>query len=221
MPLDETTATIQYRAAADIAAERFAFPSDEFPNLETHVNLPILKMPVQGPGGELLGPDIAVTNSEGGLELVAAVETVHTVNEMSARQRWLKFSRLGVPFYLYVPAGYASETQALLKKARVKGAKLRTWRYIAGLNWTLDLTDITREFSLLDFIPPFITDWLARRRAAGQEARLGRDEERAKARAQEEAREAELAQRREAERAAREAAKAREPEYPHTTAPRP
>jgi hypothetical protein len=221
MPLDETTATIQYRAATDIAAERFAFPNDEFPNLETHINLPVLKMPVQGPSAELLGPDLVVTNDEGGVEMVASIETVHTVNEMSARQRWLKFSRLGVPFYLYVPAGYANEAQRLLKGAGVKGAKLRTWRYIAGLNWTLDLTDITREFSPLDLLPPFLTDWMAKRRIAAEENRSRRDEERAQQKAQEAAHEAERAQRLEAERAAREAEKAREPEYPHTTAPRP
>ena len=74
MPLDETTATIQYRAATDIAAERFAFPSEQFPDLETHLNLPVLKMPVQGPSAELLGPDIVVTNADGGLEMVASVE---------------------------------------------------------------------------------------------------------------------------------------------------
>lgn len=221
MPLDETTATIQYRAATDIAAERFAFPSEQFPDLETHVNLPVLKMPVQGPSAELLGPDIVVTNADGGLEMVATVETVHTVNEMSARQRWLKFSRLGVPFYLYVPAGYATEARGLLKKARVKGAKLRTWRYIAGLNWTLDLTDITRDFSVADLVPPFLIDWMAERRVAGEESRQRRDEERAERQAEEAARAEDQAERRAAARAAREAEKAREPEYPHTTAPRP
>ena len=221
MPLDETTATIQYRAATDIAAERFAFPNDDYPNLETHVNVPVLKMPVQGPGGELLGPDLVVTNADGGLEMVAAIETVHTVNEMSARQRWLKFSRLGVPFYLYVPAGHATEAQRLLKRHKIKGAKLRTWRYIAGLNWTLDLTDITRDFSLLDLIPPIVQETLEKRREAAAQDRQRRDELRAERAAEEAAREAERAERREAERAAREAARASEPEYPHTTAPRP
>jgi hypothetical protein len=221
MPLDETTATIQFRAATDIAAERFNFPNDEYPNLEAHINLPTLKMPVQGPNAELLGPDIVVTNADGGVEMVAAIETVHTVNEMSARQRWYKFSRLGVPFYLYVPAGCVGEARRLLKQAKVKGVKLRTWRYIAGLNWTLDLTDVTRDFSLADLFPPFLIDWLAKRRAASAEARLKRDEQRARQEAEEAAREAERAQRREAERAAREAARAAEPEYPRTTAPRP
>ena len=221
MPLDETTATIQYRAATDIAKERFGFPNDEHPNLETHINVPVLTMPVQGPNAELLGPDIVVTNPDGGLEMAAAIETVHTVNEMSARQRWLKFSRMGVPFYLFVPAGYANEAKRLLKRNKVKGAKLRTWRYIAGLNWTLDLTDVTRDFTPLDLIPPFIIEFMGKRSEAAAANKALKDEENARRAAEEAEREAQRAERREAERAAREAARAAEPEYPRTTAPRP
>ncbi|MEX2238719.1 MAG: hypothetical protein WEB00_14440 [Dehalococcoidia bacterium] len=220
MPLDETTATIQYRAATDIAAERFGFPNDEFPNLQTHVNLPVLKMPVQGPGGEILGPDIVVVDDNGILQLVGAVETVHTVNAMSARQRWAKFARLGVPFYLYIPAGFVNETKKLLKAEGIKDVKLRTWRYIAGLNWTLDLTDITREFSPLELMPPLLHEIMLKRKAKAEAGKARKREERALRDAEEAAREAEWKQQREEARAAIEAARAEEPQYPHTTAPR-
>jgi hypothetical protein len=221
MPLDETTATVQFKAAGGIAGERFNFPNEEYPDLETHVNVPTLKMPVQGPGGELLGPDIAVVSKDGVLQMVAAVETVHTINAASARQRWAKFAELGVPFYLYVPAGYADQAKKLLKQTSVKTAKLRTWRYIAGLDWTLDLTDITHDFSINDLVPPFLVRWMEQRRARAAAGRAEREAEKAKQREEEEARLQALREAEQATAAAREAERAAEPQYPHTTAPRP
>jgi hypothetical protein len=220
MPLDETTATIQYRAATDIAEARFKFPSDEWPDLETHVNLPTLKMPVDA-GGRTLGPDIVVTNADGTVQSIAAVETPHTVNEASARERWLPFSRIDAPFYLYVPAGAVNQTKKLLKNAGVKRAKIRTWRYIAGLNWTLDLTDITHDFSVNDLVPPIVVNFLEKRREKAEAGRQEKDREKAELRAAEEAREEERRQAREARRAEEEARRAAEPQYPHTTPPRP
>jgi hypothetical protein len=221
MPLDETTATIQYRATTDIAKERFNFPSEDFPDFQTTVNVPVLKLPVQTASGEVLGPDIVVTSEDGSLQMVAAVETVHTLNETSARQRWARFADFGVAFYLFAPAGYANQAKKLLKKAGVKGAKLRTWRYIAGLDWTLDLTDITREFSFNDLLPPFVTQFLTERRKKSE----AKEAVKAEARAKEQALEAESAAAREAAREAaraeQEARRAAEPHYPHTTPPRP
>ncbi|MPZ21987.1 MAG: hypothetical protein GEU28_00210 [Dehalococcoidia bacterium] len=217
MPLDETTATIQYRAARDIAAARFNFPNDENPDFQTTINLPALQLSVRGPGGEEVGPDVVVTDTKGVLQMVAAVETDHTTNETSAALRWRTFATLGAPFYLYVPAGMAETTKKLLKDAGVKGAKIRTWRYIAGLNWQLDLTDITHEFDLGDLVPPLLGSILGARKKARDPAT---DEERARREAQEVEQDAERQRRREEQRAARMAARADEPEYPHTTAPR-
>ena len=41
-------------------------------------------------------------------------------------------------FFLYVPAGHASEAKALLKKHKLKNVSLRTWRNITGLK-TIDV----------------------------------------------------------------------------------
>lgn len=220
MPLDETTATIQHRAATDIAAERFNFPNDESPNLETFVNVPVLTQPVEGRNGEILGPDIVVVDDQGLLQIVAAVETVHTLNEASARVRWTKFAHLDVPFYLYVPAGHANAAKKLMKAHGVT-ATLRTWRYILGLDWTLDITDISRNISPLNLMPPLVTSILEKRRAHAAEGRAKRKEERALRQAEEVAQEEEKRQAQEAARAEREAARDEEPQYPHTTAPRP
>lgn len=219
MPLDETTATIQHQAATDIAADRFNFPNDEHPNLETSVNIPTLTQPVEGPNGELLGPDIVVVDDQGLLQIVAAVETVHTLNEMTAKVRWSKFARLDVPFYLYVPAGHANEAKKLLKGAGV-GATLRTWRYIQGLNQTLDITDITRDFSIFDIMPPFLHDIAEKRRERAAIAREERKKVKAQREAEETAREEEKRLAREEDQARREAELESKPEYPHTTAPR-
>jgi hypothetical protein len=56
-----------------------------------------------------------------------------------AENVWAVEARLdGVKFFLYVPAGHAAQAKALLKKAKIKGVALRTWRNIAGLK-TIDV----------------------------------------------------------------------------------
>jgi hypothetical protein len=61
------------------------------------------------------------------------------LTEENAENVWAVEARLeGVQFFLYVPAGHASEAKALLKRFKIKNVKLRSWRNITGLK-TIDV----------------------------------------------------------------------------------
>ena len=156
-PSAKTRDETRSRAVKDIAQQRLAFPNDESPSLQTHVNVLELAFAVRAADGSELAPDIVVADSaSGGPRILAAVETADTVTEEQAASRWLPFSQVAdTTFQLYVPSGFAAEAKRLLKKHRIKKVGLRTWRYVTGLD-ALDITDIDYGSILELLLPPFL-----------------------------------------------------------------
>lgn len=158
MPLKETRDVIHLRAVQDIARQRFHFPTSEFPTFRTAVNRPEPVMPAgRGARGEGFYPDIVVySEPRKEVQMVAEVETASSVTYDEALHDWLRFSELGAPFYLYVPAGMVPPTQRILKRLGIKNCQLRTWRYIHGLK-TLDITEVTYLRPGLEaLVPPIL-----------------------------------------------------------------
>jgi hypothetical protein len=156
-PSVKTREETRSRVVKDIAQQLLAFPNDESPSLQTHVNVPEPTFAVRAADGAELAPDIVVAEAASGSpRIVAAVETADTVTDEQAASRWLPFSRVpDTAFHLYVPSGLAAEARRLLKKHRIKRVGLRTWRYVTGLE-TLDITDIDYGGILELLLPPFL-----------------------------------------------------------------
>ena len=156
-PSAKTRESIHSRVVRDVARQRLAFPNEEFPSLRTHVNVPQPALVIRSAEGTELVPDVVVAESPGNRpRILVAVETVDTVTDDQARARWLPFSQVPeTTFYLYVPSGFAVEARGLVKKHRIKRARLRTWRYVTGLD-TLDITDIDYGGILELLVPPFL-----------------------------------------------------------------
>ena len=117
-PSAKTRDETRSRVVKDIAQQRLAFPNDEFPSLQTHVNVPEPAFAVRGADGSELAPDIVVAEAASASpRILAAVETADTVTDEQAAGRWLPFSRLpGATFHLYVPSGFAAEAKRLLQR---------------------------------------------------------------------------------------------------------
>lgn len=125
---------------AEIARVKFPFPNEEYPDLETIVNEPSPRMSVGQHNGHDLFPDIVVVRRPGvWLKMMAEVETADTVNDESALEQWLPFSKCG-DLYLYVPFGCVPETKKLLKKHGIKVRGIRTWRFRPV--WGLDVVEV-------------------------------------------------------------------------------
>ncbi len=124
---------------AEIARVKFPFPDAEHPDLDTLVNEPKPVMSVGKENGKDLFPDIVVVRRPGQwLTLMAEVETADTVNDESAVNEWLPYSKVG-DLLLYVPAGCVPETKKLCKKYKIKVKGIRTWRFRPV--WGLDVTE--------------------------------------------------------------------------------
>ena len=156
-PSAKTREETRSRVVNDIARQRLAFPTDEFPSLRTHVNVPEPAFAIHAADGAELVPDIVVAESaDGRPRILAAVETADTVTDEQASARWLPLSQVpDATFHLYVPSGFAAEAKRLLKKHGIKKAGLRTWRYVTGLD-ALDITDIDYGSILELLLPPFL-----------------------------------------------------------------
>jgi hypothetical protein len=130
-------------AVRNIAEQLFAYPTPEYPHFRTFVNEPEPEQKVFTNLGRELAPDIVVLEwPEKVVRIVAEVATPDMLTEEMAEKLWAVEANLAdVMFYLYVPAGHASETKKLLKKAKVKNVKLRTWRHITGLK-TIDVAPL-------------------------------------------------------------------------------
>jgi hypothetical protein len=122
-------------AVQNIAEEYFAYPTPEFPFFRTFVNEPEPTQKIFTNYGRELVPDIVVVEwPEKIVRIVAEVVTPDMLTLDVAETVWAVLARLeGVKFYLYVPAGHASDARKLLKQARIKDVTLRTWRHITGL----------------------------------------------------------------------------------------
>jgi hypothetical protein len=127
------------QAVQNIAEQLFPFPTPDYPHFRTIVNEPEVEQRIFTNYGNELTPDIVVLQWPEKLPvMVAEVVTPDMIGE-EALDVWAVEARLsGVQFFLYVPAGYAAQTKDLLKKAKIKDVKLRTWRNITGLK-TIDV----------------------------------------------------------------------------------
>ncbi len=117
------------RALQDIAAARFAFPTEKYRDYKTYVNHPKRTMGVQMPGGSVAYPDIVVVqHPENNTRIVAEVETNESVRESVAVYEWGPYAELA-PLYLYVPVGKGDEALSLCRRFEVSVVGIRTWRY--------------------------------------------------------------------------------------------
>ena len=141
-PSEQSYAEAHLLAVRNIAGQLFAFPTPEFPHLRAFVNEPEVEQKLFTNYGRELAPDIVVLQWPEKLpSMVAEVVTPDMLTDEAA-ETWAIEARLdGVQFYLYVPAGFASEAKQILKRAKIKDVKLRTWRNITGLK-TIDVAAI-------------------------------------------------------------------------------
>lgn len=130
-------------AVQNIAEELFPFPTPEYPHFRTFVNEPEAVQKIFTNYGTELEPDIVVLQWPEKLPImVAEVVTEDMLTEEMAKNVWAVEARLdGVAFFLYVPSGKASDAKKLLKQAKIKNVKLRTWRNNAGLR-TIDVASL-------------------------------------------------------------------------------
>jgi hypothetical protein len=128
------------QAVQNIAEQLFPFPTPEYPHFRTFVNEPETEQKIFTNYGNELEPDVVVLQWPEKLPvMVAEVVTPDMLRDDLAESVWSVEARLdGVKFFLYVPAGHASEAKALLKKHKIKDVELRTWRNITGLK-TIDV----------------------------------------------------------------------------------
>ena len=123
----------------DVARLKFPFPNEQFPDLETIVNVPAGGMSVGEKDGKALFPHIVAVRRPGSwLKMMAEVEVADTVNEDSALSRWKPYSECG-DLILYVPFGLAGEARKLAKKHHIRLAGVRAWRYRPV--WGLEVVD--------------------------------------------------------------------------------
>jgi hypothetical protein len=141
-PSSKTFQESHLSAVKNIAEELFYFPTPEYPHYRTFVNEPEPEQRLFTNMGRELTPDIVVLEWPEKLpRMVAEVVTPDMIEDANATN-WKVLSTLaGVSFFLYVPAGHASEVKALLKKHGIKGVALRTWRHITGLK-TIDVAPV-------------------------------------------------------------------------------
>ncbi|MGI8551780.1 MAG: hypothetical protein ACR2PL_13490 [Dehalococcoidia bacterium] len=128
---------IENRAVEQIAQQRFNYPSDAEPDLQTSTNLPERSLGVRSAVGDLLFPDIVVMNVRTTeVRMLAEVETERSLQkEADLVEKWQAFNAVG-PFYLFVPTADLDNTRRLLKRAGIKPAGIRAWRHMAGMNYT-------------------------------------------------------------------------------------
>jgi len=131
------------QAVHNIAEQLFPFPTPEYPHFRTFVNEPEVEQKIFTNYGNTLEPDIVVLQWPEKLPvMVAEVVTSDMLRDDLAEEVWSVAARLdGVKFFLYVPAGHASEAKALLKQHKIKNVSLRTWRNITGLK-TIDVAGV-------------------------------------------------------------------------------
>ena len=76
-------------------------------------------------------PDLVLQSSEKSRRLmgVVEVETTESINHLEAMSQWAAFSRLRVPFHLYVPAGSVDSARRLANDLQISIAEV--WSYNA------------------------------------------------------------------------------------------
>ena len=76
-------------------------------------------------------PDVVLQSADKNRKLlgVVEVETTESINHLEAMSQWGAFSRLRVPFHLYVPAGSVDSARRLCTDLQISVAEL--WSYSA------------------------------------------------------------------------------------------
>ena len=125
------------RAVRELAEDRFAYPSERYPQYQTYVNLPsptlALEFTAGGASTAQVFPDIVVVERPRNRPvMVAQVETRETVTRRQAQLVWAPLETVEAPLYLYVPAGLAQRAKDYAIAAGIKNAKIRTWRRRPG-----------------------------------------------------------------------------------------
>jgi hypothetical protein len=125
------------RTAKQIAGERFGYPSSDQPNWKTYTNLPERSLGVRDGKGTLVFPDIVVIDAPTTeVSLVAEIETVRSLaEETDLAEKWGAFASIG-PLYLFVPLSELDKARSKIRESQVQLAGLRTWRYMAGMDFT-------------------------------------------------------------------------------------
>lgn len=122
-----------------IAAKKFPFPNEEFPELDTVVNLPKPTMSVGQHNGKDVYPDIVVVRRPGAwLQMMAQVEMPDTISDEAALSRWAPAAPCG-DLYLYVPFGMATDAKRVAKRHDIRLKGIRLWRFRPV--WGLEVAD--------------------------------------------------------------------------------
>jgi len=153
------------KAAQEVAALRFKFPTTAHPSFRTFVNTPDITMAVQAGKAELV-PDIVVVERPNTgqmlLKMTAVVAIAEEVNEAEAHALWAPVA--AVPdqaFYLYVPVGYGAEAKRICRKLNIHPDGYRTWRFTPR---GFEINDISEPPSpLAALMPRFVRRTLAPR----------------------------------------------------------
>ena len=84
-----------------------------------------------GKGTSAVFPDLVLQASDQGQKLlgVIEVETSESINNLEAMSQWIRFSRLRVPFLLYVPANGLDAARRLCADHRIRIGEI--WTYHA------------------------------------------------------------------------------------------
>lgn len=114
-----------------IARDRFSFPDEANPDLQTYVNLPEPTMGVELRGtGDKMFPDIVTLSNPGFYPVaIAQVESRETVTAEQATYVWAALENKDCPLYIYVPAGLLRRSKDLASRAGIKNVRFRTWRW--------------------------------------------------------------------------------------------
>jgi hypothetical protein len=84
-----------------------------------------------GPTGSPWYPDLVLQSGERSKKLlgVVEVETAESLNNLEAMSQWATFSKLRVPFHLYVPASGVDSARRLCSDLQIQAAEI--WAYHA------------------------------------------------------------------------------------------
>lgn len=164
--LDRTERTKEEKlegAIAQVAAERFAFPSTDFPAYRTYVNVPEVTMGVQV-GNEEIAPSIVVTEKqkmgETRLVMTAQVCGREEVNDGEARRIWARCASIpDQAFYLFVPVGFGAQAKRICRQLGIRPAGFRTWRTTPRGFEVNDISEPPSPLSAL--MPPIVRRLLA------------------------------------------------------------
>ena len=128
------------RLVTEVARQKFACPTREYPTCMTYTNEPVQRVMVYTGSGPVY-PDIVVVDGAASnkLVMIGEVETEATITQDHVQQ-WRTYSALNVPFFLYVPLRLVQEARNLLSSNGVSVPALRSYSNDAQGN--LQITNV-------------------------------------------------------------------------------